>query len=80
MMMQLMVDDLNVWWQHIESLDLPKQFGVAPPKPPASQPWGLTVAYMVDPAGVLWHIARRRDGVRQDRARSIPRIMRIKSN
>ena len=66
-MMQLMVDDLDVWWSHIESLDLPKHFGVPAPKPPAMQPWGLRIAYVVDPAGVLWHIAERRDGVGHDR-------------
>ena len=27
-MMQLMVDDLDMWWAHIESLDLTKRFGV----------------------------------------------------
>jgi catechol 2,3-dioxygenase-like lactoylglutathione lyase family enzyme len=59
-MMQLMVDDLDAWWRHIQGLDLPARFGVAPPKPPAMQPWGLRVAYVVDPAGVLWHIAQRR--------------------
>ena len=31
-MMQLMVDDLDVWWSHIESLDLAKSFGVPEPK------------------------------------------------
>ena len=58
-MMQLMVDDLDAWWFHITSLDLPKQFGVSSPKAPEMQPWGLRVAYVVDPAGVLWHIAQR---------------------
>ena len=65
-MMQLMVDDLDQWWAHIESLDLTKQFGVPAPKPPALQPWGLRVAYVVDPSGVLWHIAERRTDVKQD--------------
>ena len=65
-MMQLMVDDLETWWAHIESLDLPTQFGVQPPKPPELQPWGLRVAYVFDPSGVLWHVAQRRDGVVQD--------------
>lgn len=59
-MMQLMVDDLDAWWTHIESLDLPGRFGVSPPKPPALQPWGLRIAYVVDPSGVLWHVAQRR--------------------
>ena len=62
-MMQLMVDDLDAWWSHIEALDLPAAFGVAPPKAPAMQPWGLRVAYVFDPSGVLWHIAERRKGV-----------------
>ena len=60
-MMQLMVDDLDQWWAHIERLDLAKSFGVAPPKPPAMQPWGLRVAFVIDPAGILWHVAQRRE-------------------
>ncbi|MCB9871195.1 MAG: glyoxalase [Planctomycetes bacterium] len=66
-MMQLMVDDLDAWWQRICSLDLPAQFGVANPKAPAVQPWGLRIAYLLDPTGVLWHIAERRPGVEHDR-------------
>src|SRR5436190_20999989 len=46
-MMQLMVDDLDAWWAHITTLDLPARFGVKPPKPPAMQPWGLRAAYLV---------------------------------
>src|SRR3546814_2210870 len=30
-MMQLVVADLDRWWQHIESLELDKRFGVGPP-------------------------------------------------
>jgi uncharacterized glyoxalase superfamily protein PhnB len=65
-MMQLMVDDLDAWWAHIVSLDLVKQFGVTAPKAPAMQPWGLRIAYVIDPSGVLWHVAQRRDGAAQD--------------
>ena len=65
-MMQLMVDDLDAWWDRIQALDLPRQFGVTPPRPPAMQPWGLRVAYVVDPCGVLWHVAERRPGAIQD--------------
>ncbi len=61
-MMQLMVDDLDAWWRHIESLDLAASFGVPSPRPPAMQPWGLRIAYVVDPSGVLWHVAQRREG------------------
>ena len=66
-MMQLMVDDLDAWWSHISSLDLPAKFGVPPPKAPAVQPWGLRVAYLVDPSGVLWHIAQRRPETPHDK-------------
>lgn len=65
-MMQLMVDDLDGWWSHILSLDLANRFGVTPPRAPAMQPWGLRVAYVYDPTGVLWHVAERRVGVPQD--------------
>jgi hypothetical protein len=65
-MMQLMVDDLDAWWGKIEALDLPARFGVSAPRPPAMQPWGLRVAYVADPAGILWHIAERRPGNRAD--------------
>jgi len=59
-MMHMIVDDLDRWWAHVVALDLPKAFGVDPPKPPAMQSWGLRVAYVYDPSGVLWHIAQRR--------------------
>src|SRR5688572_25829959 len=65
-MMQLMVDDLDAWWTHIASQDLPQKFGVPAPKAPALQPWGLRIAYVVDPSGVLWHIAQRRPSVKHD--------------
>jgi len=65
-MMQLMVDDLDAWWTHIEGLDLPGKFKVQPPRAPAMQPWGLRIAYVVDPSGVLWHIGQRREGATQD--------------
>ncbi len=65
-MMQLLVDDVDVWWTHLTSLDLPKNFGVPAPKAPALQPWGLRVAFLVDPSGVLWHVAQRRSNVKHD--------------
>jgi uncharacterized glyoxalase superfamily protein PhnB len=55
--MHVLVNDVEAWWQHINSLDLPNQFGVSPPTPPRVEPWGLTVTYVSDPTGVLWHFA-----------------------
>jgi len=66
-MMQLMVDDLDGWWAHIETLDLAARFGVRAPTPPEMQPWGIRITYVVDPAGVLWHVAQRRADKPHDR-------------
>jgi catechol 2,3-dioxygenase-like lactoylglutathione lyase family enzyme len=61
-MMHVLVDDLDAWWAHIASLDLPARFGVQPPRPPKPEPWGLRVAYVFDPCGVLWHFAEPASG------------------
>ena len=65
-MMQLMVDDLDAWWNHLSALNLHGRFAVPPPKAPELQPWGLRIAYLVDPSGVLWHVAQRRADVIHD--------------
>jgi hypothetical protein len=56
-MMHLLVEDVRSRWRHIESLDLANQFDVSPPVAPRDEPWGLTVAYVVDPSSVLWRFA-----------------------
>ncbi len=47
-MMQVLVDDLDGWWERVMSLDLPREtFDVAPPKPPKKcSRGGLRVAYV----------------------------------
>jgi uncharacterized glyoxalase superfamily protein PhnB len=57
LMMHLLVDDLDRWWQHIDSQKLDEKFGVGAPRAPKMESWGLRVAYFWDPAGVLWHVA-----------------------
>jgi hypothetical protein len=56
MVMHVLVNDVQAWWRHIDSLDLAR-FGVPSPAAPRVEPWGLTVAYVFDPSGVLWHFA-----------------------
>lgn len=56
-MMQLMVRDLTAWWADADPAAVAARFAAPAPKPPAPQPWGLTVGYITDPSGVLWHIA-----------------------
>lgn len=65
-MMQLMVDDLDAWWTHISGLNIASRYTVKEPTAPAMQPWGLRIAYLVDPSGVLWHVAQRRSEVGHD--------------
>ena len=60
LMLSLQVDDLDAWWAHIDSLDLPGRFGVRPPAPPKLYPWGLREVHVIDPAGVLWHFIQNR--------------------
>ena len=55
--MHMFVDDLDAWWQVLSSLDVVSRYGVRSPRAPKLQSWGLTVAFMFDPAGVLWHLA-----------------------
>ena len=55
--LHMFVDDLDAWWEHLSSLNLVSRYGVRSPRAPKLESWGLTVAYMFDPAGVLWHIA-----------------------
>ena len=56
--LHVLVDDLDAWWRRIDGLDLPGRFGVRKPRPPRAEPWGQTVAYVFDPAGVLWQFAQ----------------------
>jgi catechol 2,3-dioxygenase-like lactoylglutathione lyase family enzyme len=57
--LQLVVDDLDAWWRHIEALDPVARHGTKAPVAPERQPWGLTIAFLFDPSGVLWHIVQR---------------------
>ena len=63
MMMHVLVEDVQAWWRHIEPLDLAGRFGVKAPVPPRAEPWGLTIAYVFDPSGVLWHFAQPTEDV-----------------
>jgi hypothetical protein len=56
-MLQLLVRDVEAWWQRINSAQLMAEFAVRPPQPPALQSWGLKVGFLFDPSGVLWHIS-----------------------
>jgi hypothetical protein len=56
-MLQLMVRNLDLWWERVSAANLVETFGVMPPRAPAMQPWGMKVGFLADPSGVLWHVA-----------------------
>ena len=63
--MHMLVHDLDRWWANIAALDLPARYGVRAPVPPRLEPWGLRVAYVFDPSGVLWHFAEEPEAAAQ---------------
>jgi hypothetical protein len=56
-MMHMLVSNLDEWWESIDALKFESRYGVRAPIPPKLEPWGLRVAYVFDPSGVLWHFA-----------------------
>ena len=57
-MMQLKVSDLDAWWELIVGKDLVARYEGARARKPTDYPWGLREIHLIDPAGVLWHIAQ----------------------
>ena len=53
--MHLFVSDLRLWWDHIVALDLDNRYGTKT-RSPRDEGWGVKVAGVIDPAGVLWRI------------------------
>lgn len=58
-MMNLDVEDLDAWWAKIESARLMEKYAGVRMKPPQDYPWGKREIHLIDPGGVLWHIATR---------------------
>lgn len=52
------VSDVEIWWDRIVLLDLPRRYGIET-RAPLLENWGL-VAGFADPSGVLWRIAAPR--------------------
>ncbi len=58
-MLQLMVEDLNAWWEHIQINQLESNYPGVKTKAPEDYPWGLREIHLIDPSGVLWHIVQK---------------------
>lgn len=57
LMMHLLVEDVDAWWQQVQAADLEARFGVRV-LPPEDRPWGMRDFVVFDPSGVLWRIGQ----------------------
>ncbi|WP_284646448.1 hypothetical protein [Paenibacillus silviterrae] len=55
-MVELLVEDLDGWWKHMQDRDLANTFPIKV-KPPTLYPWGRREIHVIDPAGVCWHFS-----------------------
>jgi len=58
-MMFLVVEDLDAWWAQILASGVLDRYAGVRGKAPEPYPWGFREIHLIDPAGVLWHIAQR---------------------
>jgi catechol 2,3-dioxygenase-like lactoylglutathione lyase family enzyme len=56
-MMHLLVQDVDAWWQHVQTAGIPAKYGVMT-EPPSDKPWGMRDFAIADPTGVLWRIGQ----------------------
>lgn len=60
LMLHLLVEDVDAWWQQLADADLAGRFGVRIGKVEL-QPWRMRDFILIDPSGVLWRIAQNVD-------------------
>ncbi len=58
MMLHLVVDDVDAWYKHAMKVKAEGGFDEVRVSAPKHEPYGAMVAHIVDPAGVLFHIAQ----------------------
>jgi uncharacterized glyoxalase superfamily protein PhnB len=55
LMMHLLVEDVESWWERAH--DVLSKYGLKS-EPPKDQPWGIRDFTLPDPSGVLWRIGQ----------------------
>ncbi len=55
-MLELVVEDLDGWWTHLQSVTLQNKYPIRV-KEPTMYPWGKREINLIDPSGVCWHIS-----------------------
>lgn len=60
LMMHLLVEDVDAWWQQVTERNLEVKYAQHGVKthPPEVRPWGLKDFCINDPSGVLWRIGQ----------------------
>jgi hypothetical protein len=57
LMMHLLVEDVDAWWQQVNDRNIISKYGVRA-GPPEQRPWGIRDFVLFDPTGVLWRIGQ----------------------
>jgi hypothetical protein len=57
LMMHLLVDDVDAWWNHINASGVVAKYG-SKVSAIEQQPWRMRDFRVIDPSGVLWHIGQ----------------------
>ncbi len=57
LMMHLLVEDVQAWWENLQAKGIASKYGVHI-GPVELQPWRMRDFVMIDPSGVLWRIAQ----------------------
>lgn len=55
-MMSLEVEDLDAWWEKIESAELTAKYPGVKAVPPKDYPWGRREIHLIAPDGALWRL------------------------
>lgn len=58
-MLDLRVSDVDAYWEHLQTLELPQRFpGARSSAPENDAATGIRRGSLIDPAGVLWHFSQ----------------------
>lgn len=63
LMLHLLVEDVDAWWQMIHDADLVGRYGVRLTEV-TDQPWRIRDFALTDPSGVLWRIGQNIGGAK----------------
>lgn len=56
-MLSIGVNDVDAFYEHLQTLDLAEDFPEVHYGPPEDRPWGIRELHFVDIAGVCWHFS-----------------------